>query len=438
MSQTKATVITGTEQSLGRGVDALFSSPPQAKQNAPSDEVLPPDDPELEAMLYSEVMDATREYEVVQSSASSTPTISPSQDIASEGVILSDEEILRSIDDPLGARKGKDASTQENDPTDTPPEALPNDVSQNYPQARVRIVGMLPEVRVQKGELDNDRVSPQSPFSPPPYELVLDDARPQPLRTAGEQEIILSRIEKDRIRDLNKTIDRLYSEIPKHISNRPDITAQALGLLRQARTILIENPVDFVEAEYKTQQAQSLYNRIENSEAWGDRYGWRVFYYEVFLFFLLLLSFLGLLAFNNEFSGLVASLIGSEAPGEGLFTAVGFWATFVWGGIGGVVGAMYVLWIHVSERQDFERQHIMWYVSQPIMGLILGGVTFLIINAGLLSLQGGQIAAQQLRTEIQFFPALIAFIAGFRPQFVFGLLTKIIKVINPTENESQA
>lgn len=273
---------------------------------------------------------------------------------------------------------------------------------------------------------------PQSPFArpaPPIEEL--------PVRAPASQEEqrrILAQINQERIDALHKQIDQLYREVPKNISNRPDLSNQIMGLLRQARTTLYEKPHEFVDAEFKVQQAFSLYNRVENSEKWADSYGWRVFWFEVGIFILFLLSFLGLLAYGAEFSAALSRRFGIEEPGNGVFTAVGFWATFVWGGIGGVVGSMFILWTHVSERQDFERQHVMWYVAQPIMGLILGGVIFLIINTGLLSLQGGQAAAESLRSEVQLFPALIAFIAGFRPQFVFGLLIKIIKVINPSED----
>ena len=64
-----------------------------------------------------------------------------------------------------------------------------------------------------------------------------------------------------------------------------------------------------------------------------------------------------------------------------------FWNTLMWGGIGGIVGALYALWWHVSEQQDFDRQYLMWYLVQPVMGLALGGTAFLLLTGGLLVLQ---------------------------------------------------
>lgn len=316
--------------------------------------------------------------------------------------------------------------------------AAPGSADAGLPPERPRVTigGVLTEVPVAPGELDPASVRPQSPFDPRPVQ-VIEEPPVQPPRTADEVGRLLSRVDEKRIDTLNREIDRLYRDIPDRISNRPDLSGQAMGLLRRARTTLFENPEDFVEAEYLVKQATLIYNRIENSEKWGDKYGWRVFWYEIIVLAIFLISFMLILAFSEPFSDFLKRLVSGGATEDipGIFAAVGFWATFVWGGIGGVVGALYILWTHISERQDFERQHVMWYIVQPILGLILGGVTFLIIYTGLLSLQGSGTTVAALTGQVQLFPCLVAFVAGFRPQFIFGLLTKIIKIINPTEGE---
>jgi uncharacterized membrane protein (DUF485 family) len=443
----------GTEI-VGRGVDALFSEtpPPESPPTSPPSDI----EAELEAMLEAEAHDATMGGKVeaeestppspVPSSEATSSTLPSRSDmaVAGEGVSLSEDELMDAIDVPLGeALEEKPAAPEPEQPSparpSSPPAPIPSPPPLDYepvpPRPRVRIGGQLTEVVVTPGELDSDSVRPQSPFTPRPTPSFEEESTP-PQRSREEETRILASVDQEQLAELHRRIDQLYREVPKKISNRPDLTAQILGMLRQARTILVERPYDYIEAEYKIQQAYSIYNRVENAERWGRHYGWRVFWFEVITFFLLLFSFLGLLAFGNDFSNFLAKLFGASEATQGLLTAVGFWSTFVWGGIGGVVGAMYTLWTHVSERQDFERQHVMWYIAQPIMGLILGGVTFLIINTGLLSLQGGQVAATALREDVQLFPSLIAFIAGFRPQFIFGLLVKIIKIINPTTTEA--
>ncbi|NOZ70351.1 MAG: hypothetical protein GXP38_00315 [Chloroflexi bacterium] len=460
MTKKKSRIRGRGNEIVGRGVNALFSDtpPPDHSSESPAEET----EAELESMLEVEVHDAvegastgeeTSEAPSPLATSETLPEPAPIHEdmaIAGEGVSLTEDELMKAIDIPLGEAPETKPTTSKTErpksepssvpsplsrpPASVPPPSPQSDYEPVPPRPRVRIGGQLTEVVVTPGELDNDSVRPQSPFTQPSAPLVEDSSSPQ--RSSEDEARILATVDPEQLAELHRRIDHLYREVPKKISNRPDLTAQILGMLRQARTILVEHPYDYIEAEYKIQQAYAIYNRVENAERWGRHYGWRVFWFEVITFFLLLFSFLGLLAFGNDFSNFLARLFGASEATQGLLTAVGFWATFVWGGIGGVVGAMYTLWTHVSERQDFERQHVMWYIAQPIMGLILGGVTFLIINTGLLSLQSGQAAATALREEVQLFPSLIAFIAGFRPQFIFGLLVKIIKLINPTTDES--
>ncbi len=471
---------------LGRGVDALFSTPPQPP---PEPAATAPTEADLDRLLAAEVEAAsgmgTETLPTTPASTLSPPPAPPPGEVAEAGVLIPESEWLRALDVPPPSEPTEPAVGEDIDipaldvgpaPPAPPPVAPQGEVPPSpptpvapappatprptapptptrpappapptvptpgagegpvTPRPRITITGPLTEVPMTAVELAPETVRPQSPFAPRP-EPVIEEPTLPPERPPEVEQRILTRLEKKRIDELHTQIDELYRDIPIHLSNRPDISSQALGLLRQARTILLERPQDFVEAEYKVRQAYLLYNRIENAEKWGEHYGWRVFWYEITVLVLFVFSFLGLLAYSTEFSGFLARLVGSQTPNQGVFTAVGFWATFVWGGIGGVVGALYILWMHVSERQDFERQHVMWYIIQPIMGLILGGVTFLIIYTGLLSLQATQPAATALAREIQLFPCLIAFIAGFRPQFVFSLLTKIIKIINPPEEE---
>lgn len=406
------------DKTIGSGVDALFgtsSIPSKTKgmsawQSSAASPLAKTAEATLDQMLSAEVKSAV-------TGTTSKP--------AGEGVLISDADLLSSVDVPLG---------EPVKPAPARPAVMPKPGT-SLPPSQPRGDGSvsLPQEQPAVGNLDSE--PPQSPFSPRPNPASNETPRPQ--RTPEEEARILSRIDETRIQALHAQIDELYRDIPIRINNRSDLSGEALDLLRQARTILLEHPEDFVDAEYKARQAATIFNRIETTEAWGDKYGWRVFWYEVIVLVILIASFLSLLVYSQSLVLLMAQWIsgGTVASSQGILTAVGFWATFVWGGIGGAVGALYILWTHVSQRQDFERQHVMWYIVQPIMGLVLGGVTFLLLFSGLVTLQASQPAAAALTNEVQLFPCLIAFIAGFRPQFIFGMLTKIIKVINPMEEQ---
>jgi hypothetical protein len=63
-------------------------------------------------------------------------------------------------------------------------------------------------------------------------------------------------------------------------------------------------------------------------------------------------------------------------------------SSMIWGGFGGVIGAIFALIKHVAQDQDYDKQHNIWYINSPLMGLGVGTATFLLLRAGLLSLLG--------------------------------------------------
>ena len=49
-----------------------------------------------------------------------------------------------------------------------------------------------------------------------------------------------------------------------------------------------------------------------------------------------------------------------------------------------MIGAWLSLVKHISKDQDFDRQHTLWYINSPVMGIGVGAVIYLILRAGLL------------------------------------------------------
>ncbi len=97
----------------------------------------------------------------------------------------------------------------------------------------------------------------------------------------------------------------------------------------------------------------------------------------------------------------------------------------MWGGLGGVVGALYMLWWHIARLQDFDGQHNMWFLVQPIMGMVLGGIMFLIVAGGLLIVQV-DLTNPQASTGARLLPYLLAVLGGFRQNFVYEQFDRLI------------
>ena len=113
--------------------------------------------------------------------------------------------------------------------------------------------------------------------------------------------------------------------------------------------------------------------------------------------------------------------------------AVLFISTLAWGGIGGATSAMWSLYYHISVQRDYEPIENLWYYTQPLIGMVLGGIVFLIMGAGFLVVDAtptvgvGSMGARLV-------PAVIAVIAGFRQTVVLDLIERIVGLIVPTQN----
>jgi len=110
--------------------------------------------------------------------------------------------------------------------------------------------------------------------------------------------------------------------------------------------------------------------------------------------------------------------------------------TLMWGGVGGIVGGLWSLWKHVARDQDFDKQHTMWYLTQPVMGIILGGVIHLLFMAGVLVIQSGS-TSPGATAAVRWFPSLVACLAGFRQNFAYEWLdSEIVPAPAPASTSS--
>ena len=153
-------------------------------------------------------------------------------------------------------------------------------------------------------------------------------------------------------------------------------------------------------------------------------------------FFLLLLASL---VFDHSLAAFVANVTGmtfADMASLSMEHIFPLWNTMAWGGIGGVVGSLYSLYWHAAVEQDFDKQYLMWYIVQPVMGIILGGIVYLILAAGFVSVQalaaqGPTVTETMANPAVKAFHSVVACVAGFRQRFVFEMLDRIVQVLTP-------
>jgi len=226
---------------------------------------------------------------------------------------------------------------------------------------------------------------------------------------------------------LHGRIDDLYKQVATKFSSPPANADRMLTLLNEARQILIESPENYVAVESRMMQVQVTMSRTTESRVQAARYGPRILIYEVAWLAVLLLG-LVFAAPLSEFFTRSGAMSGATA--NDMFP---FWNTLMWGGIGGIIGALYALWWHVSDQQDFERQYMMWYLVQPIMGTVLGGIVFLLLTGGFLLLQ---VKPSDTNAGARLIPYLVAVLAGFRQNFIYGQFDRLITLFAPGSNQA--
>jgi len=280
----------------------------------------------------------------------------------------------------------------------------------------LRIGGIL--VDIPAGEL-------ATLVPPGPGEQVMPEIEITPREyTVEEQARILAELTRQRRDGLMEEVDRLYDRTATRLASHQQHSSTALKLLHEARTILIERPYAFADAELRVQAAHTLINRTEESRRVAGQYWPRLLLYEVGW---ALLLFIGLI-FEKPLGTWIGLLSGTVA--SSMLDIFPVWGTMLVGGIGGVICALWSMWWHVSDQQDYDPQYNLWYMVQPIQGMVLGIIVYLIIAGGFLAMQT-DISSPQAGKAAQYFPWLIAAIAGIRQTFVYELLDRIIRIISP-------
>ncbi len=400
-------------QILGGGVSTLVDEPSTVEEHpTPGFSGLgasPEDDSALKEMLSEEAEMMAGPDE----SAGERPPEESGEPEAAEHEPEAGEEPLHA-----GQPQGEEPSLP-GEPASEAVEEVPPATTPSVTPPKVHIGGTTEEV-----------LSISGPPGPGSGELKTGDEVTRTISDDAKRRVLESLTEEQK-KALSARIDDLYRQVTKTLSGKQDIAELGMGELREARRILLEEPEKYVDAEYKVYWVEGLIRRAENSRKTSSKYGIRLFLYE--LAFLVLYGglFLTLMLAPGYLQWLVNSFFGTTASSSSIVQYSDLWAAFLWGGIGGVVGAWYHLWWHVSQLQDFDPQYTMWYLVQPLMGSILGALVYLTLQAGLLAMSVPASAAGVIHA----LPLLLAGMAGFRQNFVYGLIDKLIQTFTPEVDE---
>lgn len=237
-------------------------------------------------------------------------------------------------------------------------------------------------------------------------------AKVEPEETLAKQ--VTRYLGRERRERLDQQIEVLYDRVVSELNDNPKDVAFALKKLQQAQDIVLEDMGRYEEALYWVAQIKKMLVTKRNLTRSAYTWGLVVFAYALIWLAVLIAGFF------VDTSDLIAGGRNS-------------WFSTLTGGIGGVVAILYNLSWHVSEKNDFDRQHVIKYLIQPVMGLILGGVIFLLTNA-VFVLLAFKPAEDQFAVPggIDLFQMLLGFVAGLHQQFVYNLIDRIVQRLSPT------
>jgi hypothetical protein len=121
----------------------------------------------------------------------------------------------------------------------------------------------------------------------------------------------------------------------------------------------------------------------------------------------------------------------SHGMGAGILTCA------IWGGIGGVIDALIALNSHFT-NQDFDDQYEYWYYLHPFIGMSLGAIIYLVLQAGLATISNSNTAAGNGTSTIQVgitaFSISVAFLAGFKQNAAIEFLSRVVKSVFQKED----
>jgi hypothetical protein len=200
-------------------------------------------------------------------------------------------------------------------------------------------------------------------------------------------------------------IDYAQQSVRTEVPNLP-LARELIGQLERARNELLTGRRNFEEAERTISEVELRIAIVKRAQA--DN--WAAI--TLFLYEIIWATILTIFFFQTNQASEVSDIVLSTSSA-------------IWGGIGGITGAIYALWKHVARDVDFSKQYYLWYLSNPIMGLILGAFIYLVMKGSLLSMS----AASNIQDiSSPFIIYLLAFIVGYQQNVAWALVRRIVKV----------
>lgn len=300
----------------------------------------------------------------------------------------------------------------EDDDSGLPPLELPDDeVGEAEQEPSTVIITPAPPTVAQ----------PQAVIRPEdPFEAITKEASttsgPDEMDTNTELETLL--ITTPRVNALWDEINETYDLVVAEVRGDFRATDQSIADLKRARELLLAGYEHYDNAEELVKRVKARLRLEEKVRQWGRTRGtWLAVYLIVWLL---------VLAIGSLFTNAIAQQAALYVPD---------WmaATFLpglYGGLGGVIGALWVLIKHIGKKRDFDPIHTPWYITNPFMGMALGVVTYFLVRAANTLLTSDPVLTGELATPGLY---ILCIIVGFNQNVLWAMIDRLIKGVLPDD-----
>ena len=224
---------------------------------------------------------------------------------------------------------------------------------------------------------------------------------------------------RERREYLDQQVEALYERVIKELNHFPTDISLALKKLKRAQGLVLEQPEQYNAALNELTEVKMIMVEKQMRRQWAYTWGVLVFFYAAIWFVTLAVGMF--IDINQLADGVL--YIAEE------YTTV--WYVSLAGGLGGVVAILYSLAQKISENQ-FDRQDVMIYLVQPVTGLMLGVLMFVIANTGFLILDNTMLGVESGNfSSPQLLLIVLGWIAGFRQLDIYQIVDQMVARVLP-------
>jgi len=194
----------------------------------------------------------------------------------------------------------------------------------------------------------------------------------------------------------------------------------ALDNIRGARNLLLGGKQNYEDALRYVVEVESDLTQATRLKNWSLIYGVPLLIYNIAW-----LAGLGVLL-------TYAKQVTTAFAGTGVDQV--FFITVLCGGLGGVSGALRSMWVHIAKDRDFDPQHLMWYLINPILGAVLAIFAFWVAQLGLVTMSGTGAGATGNGVFVLY---VLGWLVGFQQNVAYQLVEQAIKTIFKRDDSSK-